>query len=689
MERLSARQYRYALALMFVVLMAVSRAIAAPWLGHHVPYLLFYLAIMLAAWYGGLGPGILATLTSAVVAASPFALSPGGLLSPQEAIPLVVFIAIGIIASRLNEDLHRAVAARSAAAFAQHRLAAIVESSDDAILGQDLQSVITSWNAGAERLFGYSASEAIGRRITLLIPPDRLDEERNVKERIGRGERVDSFETIRLRKDGSTVEISITSSPIRDETGSIVGASTIARDITERMRAERTLEELLDRERTARGQAVAASERLAFLGEVSAALSTSLDYAETLDRAVHLALPRLGDYCNVIVEDQPGVPRHVACGHVVPEKEPLVRDLAVRALESTGPLGVPTFAHRIVKTGTTLVMSHERLREIASALANEIDPDLVKLAEQLRPYAYIGAPLLVRGRVVGVMSFGTTEPESRREYTDSDVALVEELARRVSTAVENAWLFRRTEELNRLKDEFLATLSHELRTPLSAILGWSRMLSVAQLDAPRMKQASDAIVRNAQAQAKIVDDILDVARGMSGNLHLDMQPIDVVIVAQHGIEAIAPAASAKRIDIDLRAAGPVRVVGDAGRLQQVVWNLLSNAVKFTPSGGRVTVDVGHDDDAVFIQVSDTGSGIPQWFLPFVFDKFRQADASLTRQHGGLGLGLAIARHLVELHGGTIEARSQGEGRGATFMVRIPALERRERHERHQNVESML
>jgi PAS domain S-box-containing protein len=688
MERLAARQYKYALALVFVVLAAAIRAVAAQWLGPNVPYLLFYPAIMLAAWYGGFGPGLLATLTSAAVDASPFALKSNPFEDTRDLIPLAVFIAVGIIVSRLNEDLHRAVAARSAAAFAQHQLAAIVESSDVAIIGKDLQSVITSWNQAAERLFGYTAADAIGRSITFIIPADRLGEESSFMERIRRGERVDPLETIRLRKDGSKVETSITISPIRDETGAIVGASTIARDITERMLAKRTLEELLDREREARGQAVVASDRLAFLSEVSALLTTSLDYGETLDRTVHLALPRLGDYCNVMVEDHPGDLRHVAWGHVVREKEPLVRDLALRALESTGPAKVPTFAHRIMKAGTTLVVSHEKLQEMASALANQIDPGLVKLGEQLRPYAYVGTPLVVRGRVVGVMSFGTTEQDSRREYTDSDVALVEEFARRVSVAVENARLFRQADELNRLKDEFLATLSHELRTPLSAILGWSRMLSTGQLDMPRMKQASEAIVRNAQAQAKIVDDILDVARGVTGNVPLYMQPVDLVTVALRGIEAIAPAASAKKIDVDTPAADSILVFGDAGRLQQIVWNLLSNAVKFTPSGGRVTVDVGRRNGEAVLKVSDTGSGIPQAFLPFVFDKFRQAEASLTRQHGGLGLGLAIARHLVELHGGTIEARSEGEGRGATFIVRLPALERQAGRERHYNIESV-
>jgi signal transduction histidine kinase len=293
----------------------------------------------------------------------------------------------------------------------------------------------------------------------------------------------------------------------------------------------------------------------------------------------------------------------------------------------------------------------------------------------IRPYAYVGLPLAVRGRAVGVIAFGRSEQESHSDYSAAEVALMEEFARRASLAVENARLFRKADELNRLKDEFLATVSHELRTPLSAILGWSRMLAAGQLDPAKTRRAIEAIERNSQAQAKLVDDILDVARGMAGNVRLEMAPIDLAAVAHRGVDAIMPAAAAKKIRIEVKSPGsPVMVVGDAARLQQVVWNLVSNAVKFTPSGGSVAVAVGPVDGKAELEVADTGAGIPRAFLPYVFDKFRQADGSFTRQYGGLGLGLAIARHLVELHGGSVEAKSEGEGKGATFVVRLPLAE---------------
>jgi signal transduction histidine kinase len=197
------------------------------------------------------------------------------------------------------------------------------------------------------------------------------------------------------------------------------------------------------------------------------------------------------------------------------------------------------------------------------------------------------------------------------------------------------------------------------------------MLRGGQLDSVRASQAVEAIERSAQAQAKIVDDILDVARGMAGNLRLDMKRCDLSIVVKRSVEAIAPGAVAKKIQVQVGAPAPMTILGDAGRLQQVMWNLLSNAVKFTPPGGRIAIEVTQRDGNAVVEVTDSGIGIPRAFLPFVFDKVRQGDGSGTRQHGGLGLGLAIARHLVELHGGSIEARSEGEGAGSSFAVSLP------------------
>ncbi|KYF59411.1 hypothetical protein BE08_22050 [Sorangium cellulosum] len=232
------------------------------------------------------------------------------------------------------------------------------------------------------------------------------------------------------------------------------------------------------------------------------------------------------------------------------------------------------------------------------------------------------------------------------------------------------------EEANRLKDEFLATVSHELRTPLNAILGWSHLLQQATSAAPEQRERGLlAIERNARSQARLIEDILDVSRIITGRVRLDSLLIDPGAVVGAAVESLRPTADAKGVALELAVgARDARLLGDATRLQQVFWNLVSNAVKFTPAGGVVRVSVAQRGADLHVDVSDTGQGIRPDFLPFVFDRFSQADSSTTRRHGGLGLGLAIVRHLVELHGGRISARSEGEGRGATFEVALPVAD---------------
>jgi PAS domain S-box-containing protein len=363
-------------------------------------------------------------------------------------------------------------------------LAAIIASSDDAIVSKTLEGIILSWNPGAQRIFGYTAEEAVGQSIKLIIPPDRWSEEDEVLARIRRGDRVDHFETVRRAKDGRLLNISLTVSPIKDRSGRIVGASKVARDMTERVRAEQERERLL------------ASER-----------------------------------------------------------------------------------------------------------------------------------------------------ESRRM----------------------------AEEASRLKDEFLAVVSHELRSPLNAIAGWSSLLLMRKLDG-ETRRAIETILRNTQTQTQLVADLLDVSRIVSGQLRLDVRAFELTSAIEAAIEVVRPGAAAKSIRIETildPAAGPI--AGDPDRMQQIFWNLLSNAVKFTQKGGRVQVRLQRVNSHVEVAVSDTGKGIDSGLLPFVFERFRQGDGSTTREYGGLGLGLAIVRHLVELHGGVVNAYSEGAGRGSEFIVQLPTL----------------
>ena len=228
------------------------------------------------------------------------------------------------------------------------------------------------------------------------------------------------------------------------------------------------------------------------------------------------------------------------------------------------------------------------------------------------------------------------------------------------------------ERASHLKDEFLATVSHELRTPLNAVLGWARMLGANQLPPDRARHAVAAIERSASALAVMIDDLLDVSRIAKGTLRLAPQPVDLVAVTEAALDAVRPLAATRNVQLAFaRSPGNRTVSGDAGRLQQVIWNLITNAIKFTPEGGSVDVFIEPSNDYMEITVVDTGRGISPDFLPHVFERFRQADDATTRRHTGLGLGLAIVRQLVELHGGTVHAASEGVGRGATFTVRLP------------------
>ncbi|WP_413176083.1 ATP-binding protein [Anabaena azotica] len=274
------------------------------------------------------------------------------------------------------------------------------------------------------------------------------------------------------------------------------------------------------------------------------------------------------------------------------------------------------------------------------------------------------------------------------DFTEADEAILMQLAQMASVAVENAQLYQAEQQArsaaeasreeaqaaNRIKDEFLAVLSHELRSPLNPILGWSKLLQNSKLDESKTKLALATIERNAKLQAELIEDLLDISRILQGKLHLTISPINLASMIQAALETVRLAAEAKSIQIEANLDSKVeKVLGDSTRLQQVVWNLLSNAVKFTPAGGRVKVLLEQVDNQAQITISDTGKGISPDFLPYMFDYFRQADSTTTRKFGGLGLGLAIARHLIELHGGTIQAQSQGEGLGATFTLRLPVM----------------
>ena len=488
------------------------------------------------------------------------------------------------------------------------RLAAVVESSDDAIVSKTLDGIVTTWNAGAERMFGFRAEEIIGKPITLLFPPDRIPEEEIILGRMRRGERVEHYETQRVRKDGMRIDVSLTVSPVKDSEGRIIGAAKIARDITDRARA---------------AQAIKDSEvRLRAV-------------VETTPECVLIVAPdgRL-EFMN-----------HAGIGMIDGESE-------------TDVQGVCVFDLIASKHRDSWIERHDR---VCAGERLSWEFEMVGVKGSRRWMETHAVPLsLPDGRVAHLAV--ARDITAQRQYEVER----EELLESERTARAEA------ERASQLKDEFLATLSHELRTPLSAILGWSQLLATGGMSAADVAQGLEAIERNARAQTQLIEDLLDMSRIISGKVRLDVQWTDLASVVNAAVDSVRPAADAKEIllrKILDPGAGPVN--GDPTRLQQVVWNLLSNAIKFTPKGGKVDVLLQRVDSHLEILVHDSGIGIKPEFLPMVFERFRQGDSSTTRYHSGLGLGLSIVKSLVEMHGGTVRARSGGEGQGATFIVNLP------------------
>jgi PAS domain S-box-containing protein len=408
-----------------------------------------------------------------------------------------------------------------------------------------------------------------------------------------------------------------------------------------------------------------AQEGLRFLARANELFASSLDYRETLKNVTFLAVPRIADWCAVDMVDASGEKPwdRVAIAHADPAKLALAEEFSRRFPPDPEKSGFT----RVMRSGTSELVPtvpDELLVQAASS------PEHLRMMRELGIRSYMIVPLRSRGAVIGTITFVASD----RRFTQQDLTHAEELAYRASIAVENARLYSAAQAANRAKDEFLATLSHELRTPMTAVLGWSRMLKLGLSD-EEAKVAIDAIEHGASMQAQLIDDVLDVSRIMAGKLTFKPNPTDLGTVAQAAITTVHPAAVAKGIEV-LTSIPPVlpAIAGDEGRLQQVVWNLLANAIKFTPRGGSVTLRIVHTDSILRLTVTDTGEGIEREFLPYVFEPFRQADSSMTRAHGGIGLGLAIVRSLVELHGGQITADSPGKGLGATFTLELPVVE---------------
>jgi PAS domain S-box-containing protein len=710
--------------------------------------------------------------------------------------PMRVAAAVSTVRTALRArsrqyQVRAALEERERAAVTHGLLAAIVASSDDAIVSKTLDGTILTWNAGAERVFGYTAEEAIGQPITMLIPPERQAEEPGVLERMRRGERIDHFETVRSTKDGRRIDISLTISPIFDASGKVIGASKVARDITARKRAERELRRSEEELRTLADSI----PQLAWIASGDGYTTwynrgwyeyTGSSFEEMAGegwRAAHdpAVLPqvverwkaclRTGDQFEMEyplrgadgtfrwflararpVRDEDGriirwfgtcTDLHEAkrTSEALAEESRLLNLLNETARSIAGDLDLETLVQKVTDAATQLsgaefgAFFYNRRNEKGesfllftlsgaerAAFERFGQPRATPLfaptfrgegpircddvqsdarygqwggmpAGHLPVRSYMAAPVVSRsGEVIGGLFFGHSRAGVFSERVER---VITGLAAQAAVGIDNARLYERVkraseerrqlleaerrarseaERLNNMKDEFLATLSHELRTPLHAIVGWSQVLRSRSHADTDVVEGLSVIDRNAKMQAQLIEDLLDTSRIVSGKVRLDVERVNLQDIAHAAIASVRKLAESKGLHLQAaidQLAGPVR--GDPVRLQQCCWNLLSNAIKFTPRGGHVQVSLAQVESHLEFKVADDGQGIAPDFLPHVFERFRQADSSTTRRHGGLGLGLSIVAGLVEMHGGAVRASSPGVGLGATFCIALPLM----------------
>lgn len=567
-------------------------------------------------------------------------------------------------------------------------LSAIIDSSDDGIISKDLNGTVTSWNRAAERIFGYTAEEMIGQPIMRLIPQELQTQEAEILGKIRSGERVDHFDTRRQRKDGSMVDVSLTISPVKNAEGVIVGASKVVRDITFRRRGEDALQ--------AEKRKLQVLNRLGF--DLTGEKEVQKVVQAVTDAGRELSGAAFGAFFYNVVNTQgesymlytlSGAPREAFEKFGMPRNTPIFEP----TFSGQGPVRIDD------------VLQDPRYGRMAPY--HGMPPG------HLPVRSYLAVPVVSQDQsVIGGLFFGHPEPGV---FTSEAETLVVAVAVHAAMALDNARLYanlqaeveqqramqktlmeseeavrKSAEEItrqSRLKDEFLATLSHELRTPLQSILGWTQILQMDDVTAEDLQQGVEVIHRSAHAQTRIIEDLLDMSRILSGKVRLDVQTMEIGPLIDNTLETLKPAAQAKGIRLSAMLDPLARPIsGDPARVQQIFWNLLNNAIKFTPQGGRVQILLERVNSHLEVAVTDTGKGIAPDFLPHVFERFRQADSTSTREHGGLGLGLAIVKHLIELHGGTARVKSAGLGQGSTFIVTFPLLpllsEPADEHRRH-------
>jgi PAS domain S-box-containing protein len=627
---------------------AVVRLALTPVFGEQLPFLTFFPAVAIAAWYGGFAPGLLATALSAVIAS--FAV-PGSDSSAVSGagywLALALFIVMNLVVSALAEQLHRTrfIAAERLLELERNdtRARRLFQSNIIGVLFWGADGTVHDANDAFLATAGLSRDDLRSGRANwrTLVVPEFLPLHVAALEQIRTRGWSDAFDSLIVRPDGTRVPIYCGGVAL-DGNGS--QGVTFVLDMTESNRTREALRESESRFRALFEDSPVALLEQDWSGVKRAVLDLGIDHADLPQHLIthpetFWACMRRLRVLNV---------NRVALGLLG------LRDAA--ALQASVGTFVPTESiEPSVHGALALVLRGERART---------EQHLVTRDGTSRDTMISMMPLPGHEAVLDRVLISMVDISERKR--------VEAEREELLTSTERAR--RDAEAANRAKDEFLATVSHELRTPLSPILAWARMLREGVLDADRTRHAYDVIERSARTQAQLIEDLLDVSRIMAGKMRLDVRPISLAPILERAVEVVRPSADAKGIRLHVvldSEAG--EVLGDDARLQQVVWNLLANAVKFTPKGGRIQLGLERVNSHLEIVVADSGDGMDPDFVPHVFDRFRQADASTTRAQSGLGLGLAIVRHIVEAHGGSVQAESAGRGHGSVFTVKLPLM----------------
>ncbi|MEH2183019.1 PAS domain-containing hybrid sensor histidine kinase/response regulator [Nostoc sp.] len=586
----------------------------------------------------------------------------------QQELTSEAFEELQITLEELEIAFEELQATRIAVEKERQRYQELFDFAPDGYLVTDTSGIILEANRAASIHLNVLQRFLVGKPLLTFIAQSDHQAFFNYLTQLQQLDRGGEWEVCLQPREKICFDVALTVVTVRNEKNQPVALRWLMRDISQRKHLELQRQQLFDIEQAARIAAETAEKRSNFLAEASRVLASSLDYRTTLKSVAQLAVPTLADWCIVdVIENNLAVFTNPVIAASEPAKEALIRELQERY---PIPVDADYGPAKVLRTGKPELVTN--ILE-SSLQKNSSSKEHFSLLRRLEVKSQMVVPLSVREHKLGTILFASAQPE--RYYIAVDLEMAKELAQRAAFAIENAQLYQQAQEANRIKEEFLAIVSHELRTPLNSILGWIQLIRTRKLDEANTSKALETIDRNAKLQRKLIEDILDISRIVQSQIRLNIRKIDLVPIIQAAIEAVHPTSEIKNIQVEYHLDSSVgQVMGDAERLQQVVWNLLSNAVKFTPNGGRVQVYLEQVNSNVQITVSDTGKGISADFLPYVFERFRQADSTTTRTDNGLGLGLAIVYHLVEMHSGTVYAVSEGEGQGATFTVLLPLVE---------------